>query len=88
MTITPPKRGLDDEVDPGLPRLPAKLSLGFGERSNEFGRVSLTTRTAAHDWIDLGDALHGLDQFKHARADPRSKMGESRDRRAALHARR
>jgi hypothetical protein len=74
MTITPPERGLDDEVDPGLPRLPAKLSLGLSERSNEFRRISLTTRTAAHDWIDPGNALHGLDQFKHARADPGSKI--------------
>src|SRR3981081_3039879 len=67
--VAPIERGFDDEIDLGVARSPTKLQLGFGERGNEYRRISLTAQAMANDRVVLGHPLHGFDQFKDAGAD-------------------
>src|SRR5947208_841940 len=74
MTIAPIERGFDNKIDLGVLRPPAKFSLGLRERCNELGGISGAAWTMAHGRLAIGNALHGLDQFKHAGPDARTEI--------------
>src|SRR5882757_1038559 len=78
MAISPFERGPDDEVDLGLLRPPTEFALGLCKRRDEFGRISLSARTATDHRVVLGNPLHSLDQFEHTGADARTQIEEMR----------
>src|SRR5260370_6953163 len=67
--VAPIERGLDDEIDLRVARSPTTRQLGFGERGNEYGRISLTAQAMADARVVLGHPLHGFDQLKDTGAD-------------------